>query len=66
VDITPAQKIEIQSIAGKYPVFECIACAKEIRDFLETNGIPGKDWLANFDSPVLDAGESFLIQEVPF
>lgn len=122
MDITPAQQIKIQSIAGKYPVFECIACAKEIRDFLETHSIPGKliristgsiawpysniyhigrdelisqnnrheaiavningeeiifdnlhpngiarqDWLANFDSPVLDAGESFLIHEVPF
>ena len=43
-DYKPVEQIlkEVQQIASGYTVFQCVACANEIQNFLTSQGIAGK------------------------
>ena len=58
---------ELISQNNRHEAISVILDGEEIIfDNLHPTGISRQDWLANFDSPILDAGQSFLTDEIPF
>ena len=41
-EITAEQILQMKSIVDRYENFKCIECASNIKDYLTSQGIPGK------------------------
>ncbi|MEG4633576.1 papain fold toxin domain-containing protein [Microcoleus sp. AR_TQ3_B6] len=41
-EITAEQILQIKAIVDRYENFKCVECASNIKDYLTSQGIPGK------------------------